>query len=184
MEEQFMETPRPSFREIEERLKATAFWPQLREAGFHTGKSSIHDYWIRWNAQTARKRVIADCAATYNASGNSGDILDIETAISGLASVAIFEELQEELSEGKGISAKAGALIDLHRKLQTSSARRETERRAAGVSTRKAYQAARDEIVEILKGTPDALQLVLAAIDRAQDETGTRTIEPSSRNAA
>ena len=170
MEAQFQETPRPPFREIEERLKQTEFWPKIRAAGFRTGKSSIHTHYVKWHAESARKRVVVDCAATYNANGSAGDILDIETAISGLANVAIFEGLQEELSEGKGISPKAGALIDLHRKLQASSARREAERRAAGVSTRKAYEAARAEIVAILESNPDALQLVLAAIDKAQKE--------------
>jgi hypothetical protein len=170
MEEQFQQTPRPAFREIEERLKQTEFWPKIRAAGFRTGKSSIHTHYVRWHAESARKRVVAECAATYNASGDAADILDIEAAITGLANVAIFEDLQEELSDGKGISPKAGSLIDLHRKLQSSSARREAERRAAGVSTRKAYEAARAEIVAILENNPDALQLVLGAIDKAQEE--------------
>lgn len=167
IEEQFLEEPRPSFRQIEERLKQTEFWQKIRAAGFRTGKSSIHTHWVRWNAEAVRRRLIAEAAATYNTNSNAGDILDIETAISGLANVAIFEELQHELSENSGISAKAGALIDLHRKLQASSARREAERRAAGVSTRKAYDAARAEIVAILEEKPELLKLVLAAIDNA-----------------
>ncbi|HET7437505.1 MAG TPA: hypothetical protein VFN10_22565 [Thermoanaerobaculia bacterium] len=170
MEEQFKEEPRPSFRQIETRLKETTFWNKIRAAGFRTGKSSIHTHWVRWNAESARKRVVADAAATYNASGSAADVLDIEAAISGLANVAIFEELQQELSDGKGVTAKAGALIDLHRKLQTSSARREAERRQSGVSTRRAYESARAEIVTILESHPDVLQLVLAAIDKAQKE--------------
>lgn len=184
MQEQFMERPRPSFREIEDRLKQSRFWPAICAAGFQLGKSSIYRHWIRWNAESARKRVIAECAASYNASGNAGDILDIEAAISGLANVAIFEGLQEELSEGKGVSAKASALIDLHRKLQTSSARREAERRAAGVNTRRAYEAARAEIIAILEGNPDALQLVLAAIDKAQSQAGGTADSPPLAVAA
>lgn len=167
MEEQFLEEPRPTFREIEERLKQTEFWPKIRAAGFRTGKSSIHTHWVRWNAEAVRKRLIAEAAAQYNASTDAGDILDIEAAITGLANVAIFEELQRELSDNSGISDKASTLIDLHRKLQASSARREQERRAAGVNTKKAYDAARAQIVAILEGNPDALKLVLAAIDNA-----------------
>jgi hypothetical protein len=171
MAEQFREVPRPSFREIEDRLKTTEFWPKIRAAGFRTGKSTVHRYYVSWFAEMAQKRVIAEEAATYNESGTAGDVLDIEAAISGLANVAIYHDLQQELREGKGVSPKAGALIDLHRKLQTSSARREAERRAAGVSARKAYEAAREEIVTILKDNPDALRLVLAAIDNAQNKT-------------
>jgi hypothetical protein len=168
MAEQFREVPRPSFREIEERLKQTAFWPKIRAAGYRTGKSTIHTYYVNWFAEMAQKRVIAEEAATYNESGKAGDVLDIEAAISGLANVAIYQDLQQELREGKGVSPKVGALIDLHRKLQTSSARREAERRAAGVNKRKTHEAAREEVMSILKGNPDALRLVLDAIDSAQ----------------
>jgi len=171
MAEQFREVPRPSFREIETRLKQTEFWPKIRAAGYRTGKSTIHTYYVSWFAEMAQKRVIAEEAATYNESGKAGDVLDIEAAISGLANVAIFQDLQQELREGKGVSPKAEALIELHRKLQTSSARREAERRAAGVSTRKAYDAACEEITSILKANPDELRLVLAAIDKAQKKT-------------
>jgi hypothetical protein len=171
MAEQFREVPRPSFREIETRLKETPYWQTIRAAGYKTGKSTIHTYYVNWFAEMAQKRVIAEEAASYNDSGKAGDVLDIEAAISGLANVAIFQDLQQELREGKGVSPKAGALIDLHRKLQTSSARREAERRAAGVSARRAYEAAREEIVAILKDNPDALRLVLAAIDNAQTKT-------------
>jgi hypothetical protein len=183
MEEQFQEIPRPSFREIENRLKQTPFWQKIRALGFRTGKSSIHTHWVRWHAETARKNVVADLAATYNMSGNAGDILDIETAITGLANVAIFEALQEELSDGQGVTAKAGALIELHRKLQASSARRENERRAAGVNAKRVYQAARAEIVAILESNPDALRLVLGAIDKAQQESSSDTTTSSPLTA-
>jgi hypothetical protein len=171
MAEQFREVPRPSFREIETRLKETEFWPKIRAAGYRTGKSTIHTYYVNWFAEMAQKRVIAEEAATYNESGKAGDVLDIEAAISGLANAAIFQDLQQELREGKGVSPKAEALIELHRKLQTSSARREAERRAAGVNKQKAYDAACDEITSILKENPDQLQLVLAAIDKALKKT-------------
>jgi hypothetical protein len=170
MEEQFQQDPRPSFREIEARLKETPFWTKIRAAGFRTGKSSIHTHWVNWNAEIARKQVLAESSPTYSTDGKPGDVLDIEAAISGLANAAIYNSLQEELNDGKGVTPKAGALIDLHRKLQTSSARREAERRAAGVNTRKAYDTARAEIVAILESNPDALQLVLAAIEKAQQE--------------
>lgn len=170
MEQQFQEVPRPSFREIETRLQKTPFWQKIRAAGFRTGKSSIHTHWVRWFAEIARKRVIADYAARFNETGDEGDILAIETAISGLANVGIFDALQEELS-GNGLTEKAQTLIELHRKLQTSSARREAERRQAGVNARGAYETARAEIVAILKKQPDALRLVLAAIDNAQTKS-------------
>jgi hypothetical protein len=171
MAEQFREVPRPPFREIETRLKATGFWPKIRAAGYRTGKSTIHTYYVRWFAEMAQKRVIAEEAAAYNEGGKASDVLDIEAAISGLANVAIYQNLQDELREGKGLSPKAGALIDLHRKLQTSSARREAERRAAGVNKRKAWEAASEEVQAILKDNPDTLALVLAAIDKAQKKT-------------
>lgn len=171
MEEQFKQAPRPSFREIEVRLKETPFWNKIRAAGFRTGKSTIHTYYVKWFADMARKNVVAEYAAAYNVSGSSGDVLDIEAAITGLVNVAIFQDLQDELNEGKGVTPKAAALVELHRKLQSSSARRESERRAAGISARKAYEAAREEIVAILRDSPDALRLVLAAIEKAQNRT-------------
>lgn len=168
MAEQFREVPRPSFREIENRLKTTEFWPKIRALGYRTGKSTIHTYYVSWFAEMAQRQVIAEEAATYNESGKAGDVLDIEAAISGLANVAIFQHLQEELREGKGVSPKAEALIELHRKLQTSSANRERERRAAGVNARKAYEKAREEIETILKDNRELRDLILAAIDKAQ----------------
>jgi hypothetical protein len=171
MEEQFKQVPRPSFREIETRLKETPFWNKIRAAGFRTGKSTIHTYYVNWFADMARKRVVTEYAAAYNDSGKRGAVLDIEAAITGLVNVAIFQDLQDELNEGKGVTPKAAGLVELHRKLQSSSARRESERRAAGISARKAYEAAREEIVAILKDSPDALQLVLTAIEKAQTKT-------------
>lgn len=171
MEEQFRQVPRPSFREIERRLKETPFWTKIRAAGFRTGKSTIHTYYVNWYAEMARKRVVAEHAAAYNETGRPDDVLDIETAITGLANVAIYQALQDELKEGKGVTPKVNSLIDLHRKLQASSARREQERRAAGVNTRKAYDAATAEILSILEDSPDMLSLVLAAIRKAQNQT-------------
>lgn len=180
MEAQFQEIPRPSFREIEERLRKTPFWDKIRAAGYRTGKSSIYTHWVRWSAETARKRVLADYAKSFNAAGEDDDALAIERAISGVANNALMDAIQQETIEG-GITEKAADLIELHRKLQTSSARREAERRAAGVKTRAAYAAAREEIIAILEKHPEALRLVLAAIDNAEQDTETKHDSPKRR---
>ena len=170
LDEQFREIPRPSFKEIEARLKKTDFWTKIRAKGFKTGKSTIHEQYVKWHAELARKRAEAEFAASFNETGESGDILAIEATITGLANIGILNGLRDELTDGK-VTENAKSLIDLHRKLQSSSARREAERRAAGVLTRRAYEEARGEIVSILKEHPDALKLVLAAIDKAQNTT-------------
>ena len=172
LEEQFLEVPRPSFKEIEERLKKTEFWPKIQAAGYQTGKTSIYSHWVKWNAQLARKRVIAEYAAAFNEAGEDGDILSIETAITGLANVTIFDALEKEVSgeESPGLSDRAAGLIDLHRKLQTSSARREAERRAARIGERRACAKLRQLLVAALKDHPDTLDIVVAAIESAEQE--------------
>lgn len=168
MEEQFREEPRPSFKVIEERLKETEFWPKIRALGYRTGKSTIHRYYVEWFARLARKRVIAEEAARHIKSGTDGEVLNVEAAITELANDAIYEDLRQELREG--VSPKGRELIDLHRKLQASSARREAERRAARVSARKAYNEMTTAIIDILKDKPAELKLVLGAIENAKNK--------------
>jgi hypothetical protein len=171
LEAEFEKVPRASFKEIEERLKKTPFWPKIRAAGFRTGKTSIHTHWIRWNAERAQKQTLADQTAALSAAIGGEDVLATEATITALANASLLNALENELHEEPGVSAKAASLIDLHRKLQTSSARREAERRAAGIGARRAYAQARAEIVAVLKDQPEALDLVLAAIDNAEAST-------------
>jgi len=166
MEAQFKQVPRPSFTEIEERLKKTDFWPMILKAGRRTGKSSVHTWWLKWTADVARKRVAAEFASAFN-QGSGREILDIETAITGLANIAILEGIREEIDEKRTVTDKASKLIELHRRLQSSSARREAERRASGRATRAAYEYLRNEVFTDLKQDQEALRVVLAALDRA-----------------
>jgi uncharacterized protein DUF3486 len=171
LESEFEKVPRASFKEIEERLRETPFWPKIRAAGFKTGKTSIHTHWIRWNAERAQKQTLADQTAALSAALGSDEILATEATITALANASLLNALENELHEEPGVSPKAASLIDLHRKLQTSSARREAERRAAGIGARRAYAQARAEIMAVLKDNPEALDLVLTAIDNAEAST-------------
>lgn len=168
LEAQFEEFPRPSFREIEERLQKTPFWEKIRAKGYKTGKSSIHTHWVKWSAERAHHKAVAEYAEQLVAETDPADAFAIETAITRHANVAILDELVSELAGGK-VTDTAKQLIDLHRKLQSSSARREAERRASGSSLRRAYEEARSEIAAILKEDPEARRRVLAAIDNAQN---------------
>jgi hypothetical protein len=165
---QFREFPRPSFREIEERMRKTPFWDKIRAKGYKTGKSSIYTHWVHWHAEMARKRAIDEFAAAYASSG--GESLNLEVAISDLANRGILNDLQKELASGE-ITENAHKLVELHRKLQTSSTRREAERRAAGVASRRVEDDVRERIVKILEEYPDALARVLAAIDKPEETT-------------
>ncbi len=155
----------------------SSFWPSILAAGKRVGKTSIHTWWLKWSADMARKRVASEFAEAFNR-GSGKEILEIETAITGLANIAILESLRQELDGDKSVvTEKVSKLVDLHRKLQSSSARREAERRAAGRIERRAYANARAEIAEILKNQPEAMNLVLAAIDNAQRTAGVESVE-------
>jgi hypothetical protein len=132
----------------------------------------------------ARKQVASEFAEAFNR-GSGREILEIETAITGLANIAILESLRQELDGDKTVSDKVSKLVDLHRKLQSSSARREAERRAAGRIERRAYANARAEISDILSQQPEALKLVIAAIDKAAEEAeSTASNRKAKRSAA
>jgi hypothetical protein len=158
MEAQFLKVPRPTFREIATELTASEFWPLITRAGHATGRSSIHAYWKNWQKRRATRVARALIA--------NNDPLGAEAGVSSLANAAIAEEFEREYRE-HGLTKHALALIALHGKHQASSARREAERRAAGEVERRALEKARDEMVATLREHPEALRVVLEAIDRS-----------------
>ena len=168
METQFKLVPRPSFTEIEERLKRTNFWPKILASGRRTGKSSVHTWWLKWTADIARKRVAAEFASAFN-QGSGKEILEIETAITGLANLAILEGIRQEIDGKNTVTDKASKLIELHRRLQSSSARREAERRAAGRTERLAIEKVRKEMVSELDKEPAARKVFLDALARVEE---------------
>lgn len=159
MEAQFLKVPRPTFREIAARLKESEFWPTITRHGFTTGKSAIHEYWKTWK----KRRATGVARALLNAQ----DPLSAEASVSSLANAAIAEEFEREYRE-HGLTKHALALIELHGKHQASSARREAERRAAGDVERRAFEKARNELVQTLRAHPDALRLVLEALESSE----------------
>ena len=167
---QFREFPRPAFREIEERLRKTPFWDKIRAKGYRTGKSSIYTHWVHWHAEMARKNAVDEFAAAY-AEGDGGEALNLEKAISEFANRGILDDLQRDRAEHGEFSEKGERLVDLHRKLQSSSARREAERRAAGVVWQRAMNEAEEEIATALSEHPDLRRQVIAALDKARAAT-------------
>jgi hypothetical protein len=140
---------------------------ESRGLGFSIGRTAIYAFRVGFEAERARRALVFDLAEEYNASNPTEHVLEIETAISTMSSARIFQQL---LQSGV-IDDKATALIELHRKLQTSSSNRERTRMFIDRGTRTAILRLRGELLDALKDEDrDVQRRVLAALDRAAAE--------------
>lgn len=134
--------------------------------GFAVGRTAIWEFRIAFMAEQERKRLFLDLAQQYNESTSDGHVLDIETAVSNIASARIFQKLLDK----SDIDEEARELLDLFRKLQSSSSQRERTRFAVERGIRATVIRIRAQMQELLKRDPDLLRRVLDIIERAAAE--------------
>ena len=92
VETEFVKVPRPTFREIAERLAKSEFWPLIQKEGYATGKTAIYAYWKKWKNQRIFR------------TSEGSDPLAGEARISALINAAIEDELEREMSRGGGLT--------------------------------------------------------------------------------
>jgi hypothetical protein len=149
--------PAPTLDELVEEAKST---------GFAIGRSAIWGFRVAFTAEQERKRLMLELAQEYNNASVEGNVLDVETAVSTLATSRIYQRLLEKAD----LDADALELLDVFRKLQSSSSQRERTRFAVERGIRATTIRIRAQMQEILKKDPDTLRRVLAAIDQAATE--------------
>ncbi len=149
--------PAPTLDELVEEARAT---------GYAVGRTAIWEFRLAYEAERARKDLVFDLAERYNGTSTDGSVLQIETAIATLASARIFQTL----FENEKLDDKQKDLLELFRKLQTSSSNRERTRFAVERGVRATTRRIRAEMQALLKKDPDTLRKVLTAIDQAAAE--------------
>lgn len=157
LEEALQRRPVPTLDELVEEAKST---------GYSIGRTAVWEFRVAFEAEQARKKLVLDLADQYNRTSSDGRVLDIETAIATLASSRIFQQL---LDKGQ-IDAEARELLELFRKLQSSSSQRERTRMYVERGIRATTLRIRAQMQKLLKKDPDTLRRVLEAVDNAAAE--------------
>lgn len=152
-------TPRPTLDEVKEKLKAT---------GFAIGRTAVWEFDIEFRLRQAEKDFLLDLAKQYNETAADGQVLDIETAIATFGSARIFAELLE--NAGEKLSERDLGLLDVFRKLQSSSSMRERTKFAVDRGLKAMAIRFRQEMQALLKKDPDTLRKVLRTIESTTEE--------------
>ncbi len=139
---------------------------EAKTTGFAVGRTAIWEFRVAFEAERARKQLVLDLAKQYNETTDDGRVLDIETAIANFASARIFQQLLDKNS----LDAEARELLELFRRLQSSSSQRERTRFHVERGIRATTLRIRAQMQELLKKDPETLRRVLAAVDRAAAE--------------
>lgn len=158
LERQLLEEPRPTYEEIVERAKAT---------GYYASRSALWRFGIKFEAMRIEMKRLIDQARVL-ASEDPEHVLEVEKALSQLATVKMFEQL---LAAGdRELGKDELALVFAHSKLQASSAARERTRLAHTRGYKHAARKIRAEMEKLLAKDPALAKKVLATIDRAAKE--------------
>jgi hypothetical protein len=139
---------------------------EARNTGFAVGRTAVWEFRVAFVAEQERKKLVLDLAKQYNDVSTDGHVLDIETAIATFASARIFQELLDKSS----LDSDARELLELFRKLQSSSSQRERARFAVERGVKAAMIRIRAAAQDILKRDPETLRRLLHAFDQAAAE--------------
>jgi hypothetical protein len=139
---------------------------EARSTGFAIGRTAIWEFRVAFEAECARKDLVFDLAERFNSGNAGGSVLEIETAIATMASSRIYQQLLDKST----IDSEARELLELFRKLQSSSSQRERTRMYVDRGIRATTQKIRAEMQELLRKDPDTLRRVLSVIDQAAAE--------------
>jgi hypothetical protein len=139
IEAEFLKVPTPTYREMRRGCEHPSFGRRSWQPGFRR-ENRPSTYHRRWKKEQALRETRLMTAAH--------GVLDVEAGITAIGNRALTEEFLREYSQ-RGLTPKAMAILDMHRKMQASSSRREAERRAAGTVERRAFERAREEMVRL-----------------------------------
>jgi hypothetical protein len=158
VEELFQQTPRLTIDGLREELKGTGFWKKLQELGHNNGiaRGTLCDERLKFEAAKARRELTLLVAEAYNA--GEFDILEIDTAISGMLSVEISAELKDIFDGGEGLTAKAIELANLFEGQARAHAGIERAKTYVNRGAKKAEGYILAHVLEVLKGVDAPLR--------------------------
>lgn len=151
------ETPRPTYDQMQDRLKATGFW---------ISRSALARYGLEFEFQRGELRQLLEKAKLLR-SEDPDDILALEDAITGVINTKFLEGL---LEKDKKLSKEDLALAFAHARLQSSSAQRERVRLAVTRGVNSAVRLIRAELSELLKADGELLARVLTKLEQARQK--------------
>lgn len=152
-------TPKPTLKDLMEKLKGT---------GFSIGRTAVWAFDVEFQVRQAEKDFLLDLAKKYNETAADGEVLDIETAIATFGATKIFSELL--MAAGGKLGDRELELLDVFRKLQSSSSMRERTKFAIDRGARRTAARIKRETQELLQKHPELLKAMLKVIDQAAAE--------------
>lgn len=152
-------SPKPTLDQLRGKLKGT---------GYSIGRTAVWEFDVEFQIRQAEKDFLLDLAKQYNETAAEGEVLDIETAIATFGSAKIFAELLE--TAGDKLNDRSLSLLDVFRKLQSSSSQRERTKFAVDRGVRRTAARIKRELQELLQKHPDTLKQVMKMIDQAATE--------------
>jgi Arc/MetJ-type ribon-helix-helix transcriptional regulator len=158
LETQLLEVPKPTYEDIEQRLKAT---------GFYASRSALSRWGLKFDVRRREMKILLEKARIL-ASEDPETILVLEKATSNLAETKLFEFL---LGHDKdSLDENALSVIFAHSRLQSSSASRERAATVAGGKFRAAMTALKRSLDEKLRSKPEIAKIVVELIDKSYAE--------------
>lgn len=159
LKERLLRRPRPTLDEIMQELKGTAY---------AVGRTAVWEFEVAFELEKARLEHVLDLAKKFNATIESSEILDVETAIANFGSTKLFDELLAKAGEPSGLTV--ADMLTLFSKLQSSSSQRERTKFAVDRGVKRTAAHIRREMQELLQKQPDLLKRMLAVVDQAAAE--------------
>jgi hypothetical protein len=170
--ELFQQTPRLSLEELRGALKATGYWNQLQELGHANGVSrgTLANERLKFEWAKARRELALVVAQEYNA--GEIDVLELDTAISGMISVGLRTELQQALDEGNGsFNDRAIALAEVFRRQLNAHANLERSKMYLNRGAQRAEARILQRVISVLKSADEkVVRVVVDAIREAAAE--------------
>jgi len=159
LKERLLRRPRPTLDEIMKELEGT---------DYSVGRTAVWEFEVAFELEKARLEHVLDLAKKFNATIESSEILDVETAIANFGSTKLFDELLAKAGEPSGLTV--ADMLTLFSKLQSSSSQRERTKFAVDRGVKRTAAHIRREMQELLQKQPDLLKRMLAVVDQAAAE--------------
>jgi hypothetical protein len=157
LEDQLLEVPRPSYSDIAERMKATAFY---------ASRSALARYGLQFEARKREIKLLLEQARIL-AAENEETILTLEKATSNLAETKLFKFL---LEHDKELDEQVLGAIATHSRLQASSAARERATTVAAGKFTAAMRALQRKLEEYLARDPATQRKVVQMLEAVHKE--------------
>jgi hypothetical protein len=164
-ESEMVTNPGATIDALTERLKETGFWKLLQELGHRNGisRGTLCSERIKFEQKKARREIRLFLASAYNA--GEIDLLEIDTAISGMITIELQAELEKIFESGDGFSDKALELASAFRSQVVAHSGLERAKTYVNRGAKRAEGKILAHVLEVLKGADaKSRQMVLDAI--------------------